>query len=776
MAGLFDLKPRSSKESDAKIAAKSSKKMQQAAITVKGGGSLMQRINTIKALVDKHLGKYKEEYLLIRDEASLVAYFDQVIKDGIVAIDTETNSLDPITTTLAGISLYSPSNKAVYIPINHISYVTGIKAPDQLSCEFVKDQMLRLVEANTKIIMFNAKFDMRVLKHQLALVPPGQNVINGDYILKASYDGYLAAKILNENETSNGLKSLHNKYILDGKGDAFAFDDLFKGIPFTHVPITTGYLYAAHDAKITFDLYEYQQKYLDMDNPECQERGLEGIAHVFHNIEMPIIDVVAKMEDCGVAVDFEYLDKLEVKYKGLLEEKSQAFHLICDDYSKEIKDFRKVNPGTKLDSPITISSPQQIATLLFDILGLTGNKKAPRSTKEDDIKHIEHPIVKALLAYREINKLYTTYINNIPNIINPITKRIHCSFNQYGAVTGRFSSSEPNMQNIPAHNKDIRPMYIASEGYVMMSSDYSKQEPAITSHMSQDEAMIQAFIEGKDIYSQIASLAFNVPYLECCEKRQDGTKYPIGEERRQKAKAIVLGICYGKQIKSIAEDLGVETKKAQEIYDNVMKAFPKLKEFMEDSQNMARELGFVETAYGRKRRLPEMQLEQYEFSWIGGVSGNFDPTDFEEEEEELDPEVPYAIKERYIKQLNKAFGFKAKKVITDQAKAENIKIVDNSGYIAQATRQCVNSRIQGSAADLTKLAMQTVGHDPILKELGFRLMLQVHDELIGECPFENRHEVAKRFSELMVHAAKDLSVPLTCDVEITQRWYGEKIT
>jgi DNA polymerase I-like protein with 3'-5' exonuclease and polymerase domains len=294
--------------------------------------------------------------------------------------------------------------------------------------------------------------------------------------------------------------------------------------------------------------------------------------------------------------------------------------------------------------------------------------------------------------------------------------------------------------------------------------------------MSKDEKMIKAYRDGKDLYVEIASIAYNLPYDECKEFRADGTRNSKGKERRSAAKAIVLGICYGKGVAAIGEDLRVSKKKAQEIYDKVMVSFPGLRRLMEDSENMARDLGFVTTVWGRKRRLPNMQLPLYEFSYIDGVPKDFDPLfDDEEEFEDGVLEVDEETKQRYLNQLSRIYSWKEKENIKARAKEQGILIKDNGGYIAEATRQCVNSRIQGSAADQTKLAMILVGNDQRLKDLRFKLLLAVHDELIGECPKENAKEVTERFAHLMVEAAKDLSVPSKCDVEITERWYGEPL-
>ncbi len=767
MSGLFNLPPRATKAGDSLLAKKASKAAKATAgISIKGGGGLLERISTISAMVNKNLGKYADSYDVIRDEAEFEKYIDECIKNGVISIDTETNSLDPITCMLAGLCLYTNGNKAVYIPLHHVSYVTGIEIENQVSDEFAAAQMQRVVDSKIKVIMFNAKFDVRVIKNQLKveLIP--------------HWDAYIGARLLNENEPENNLKALHKKYCLNGEGDAFTFDSLFKGIPFTHIPVNTGYLYAARDAEITYELYQFQKPFLTEDDPICVERDLTGPAFVFNHIEMPLINIVAEMEDTGVAFDFEFAEKLSKEYNAKLKEAEDKFYKECDNFGVALDNYReKRGAANKLQYPVNISSPTQIAIMLYDVLEIKPvDKDKPRGTGEEVLNKIDHPVVKAILDYRGVAKLLSTYIDKMPAIVNPKTHRIHASFNQMGADTGRFSSSGPNMQNIPSHNNEIRKMFRASEGCVLLSSDYSAQEPRLTAHMSQDEKMIKAYKEGKDLYVEIASIAYGLPYDECKEFRADGTKNPEGKERRGAAKAIVLGVCYGKGVAAIADDLGIVRKKAQEIYDKIMVSFPGLKRFMEDSENMARDLGFVTTVWGRKRRLPNMQLEPYEFSYIGGAPKDFDPLfDDEEEFDDSVMEIDEATKQKYTNLLNRTYSWREKSVIKSKAKDEGIEIKDNGGYIAEATRQCVNSRIQGSAADQTKLAMILVGNDQRLKDLEFKLLLAVHDELIGECPRENAKEVSGRFAQLMVEAAKDLAVPSKCDVEITECWYGEPL-
>lgn len=754
--GLFDVGQRSSKSSDSKLAKKLKSKPNTGTVQLTGGSSLLDLVKTSVALAQKHLAMHADKYDVIRTEEQLVQYIECILENGIYAIDTETTSLDPITTTIAGLSLYTPGQKAVYVPINHVSYITGVKSKDQVDSSIVTEQLTRVKDI--KAVTFNGKFDYRVIKNQL------------DVNINVYYDGYLAGKLLNENEPDGGLKALHAKYCLDNKKDAMSFTDLFQGVPFTHVPINTGYLYAARDAEITFELYEFQKQYLDLNS---ERNDLRRVAEVFWNIEMPIVTIVGDTEDTGVKLDQDYCTQLSEKYNKLLEEKLQRFYTLCEMYKDEIESYKITSKDNVLSDPINIASPKQIAVLLYDVLKLkSSDDRKPRGTGEEILTKMDHDVCDAILEYRGVAKLLSTYIDKMPNEINAKTGRIHCKFNQYGAATGRFSSSEPNMQNIPSDNKDIRKMFIADEGCYMLSCDYSAQEPRLTAQMCQDEKMIKAYKEGKDLYCEIASIAFGVPYEECMEFRPDGTKNPDGKQRRGQAKTIVLGVCYGRQIDSIAEQLGTTRNKAQEIYNKIMSAFPGLYKFMQESQNMARELGYVDTFWGRKRRLPNMQLPYYEFEVDSSKSSSFDPL-FDNTDDFTGLTDEEIIS--YTNQLNACRGWKQKQSLIESLKKEGITIKENTMKINDAERQCVNSRIQGSAADLTKIAIHLLGIDQQLKDLGFKLLLYVHDEIIGQCPKENVQQVKKLLEQRMMDAGKDLDIPLACDTEITEGWYHPEI-
>lgn len=764
---LFNVPARAGRESDNKIAQKVKNPVRQTA-TVKGGSSLIEKIAAINALVEKNLGHLKDDYIIIREQKVLHDYLAKCVENNVISIDTETTGLDPLQDKLVGICIYTLDMKAAYIPVNHISYITGLKVEEQLPLEILKQEFQQIVDNDVRVVMFNAAFDIRFM-HQIGVK------------LHCEWDCYLAARCLNENEGAgnNGLKPLHRKYVLNGEGDAFSFDELFKGITFDKIPIKTGYIYAAHDAIITYELYMYQKPFLTMGDEECENRGLHDVAWVFHNIEMSCVDVIVEMEDTGVEFDFNYNNELRNKYHELLEEKKAKFYKVCDMYKDEIAQYRLANDNNKLDDPINIGSPAQISILLYDIMALPlpidkKTKKESRGTGETILKELDNPICDAVLEYREMDKLINTYIDKLPECVNPYDDRIHCKFNQYGADTGRMSSSDPNLQNIPSHNKDIRKMFKASEGYVLLSSDFSQQEPKCLAALCKehgDSQMYNTFMQGKDLYSEIASKAFNKPYEECREFNVDGTTNKEGKSRRSQAKSILLGVLYGRGVPSIAEQLGTTTKKAQEIKDSVFRGFPAIKQFEEDSIRMAQTRGYVTTVCGRKRRLPSMMKPDYEFKWIDGVPHDDDVLDFDSD---ISTEVPMGKQEFYRHKLATC-RFNEKRKIFEQANAEGIWIIDNT--MDKDVTKVVNARIQGSAADLTKLALIKLYKSGRLKELGFRLLIPVHDEVIAECPEENMKECSELLAKTMSDAAEEiLKMPIKCDVAVTKCWYGEELS
>ena len=721
-----------------------------------GGNNLAAQIQSIVAIANQKLANHKDDYILIRNKVDLKLYEMCIIDNGICAFDTETTGLNPLLVDIVGICLYTPGQKAAYIPINHKSYITGVKTKEQLDKNIIIDFFVRLFKRKIKWIMHNAKYDIRVIRHCLGIDIP------------CYWDTMLAAYCIDEEE-SHRLKDLHLKYCNSKDTESLTFDTLFNGVTFDNIPISTAYLYAAGDAIKTYELYEYQKTLLN-------RRVLSGPYNVFWNIEMPLIPVVADMEDRGVCLDFDVCKNLHEKYHKIREERQKQADEAIAMYKDEIDNYKMKHPDNKLSDPISLSSPTQLAILFYDILGLESpDKKAPRGTGEDILKHFaqgkEKNLCEAILGMRNVEKLLGTYIDKMPEIALE-DGRVHASYNQYGAKTGRFSSQDPNLQNIPSHNKEIRQMFKAQDGYVLIGGDYSQQEPRLTAHCSNDEKMKESYHQGKDIYATIASLAFDKPYEECKEFREEGTVNPEGKERRSQAKAIVLGVTYGKGIPAIGEDLGISTQKAQAVYDKVMESFPMLEKFMHDTQEKARENGYVETPWGRRRHLKDMQLEPYIFKYDGKVT-NFDPLAFGSD---VSTEVPERIKKEYTKKLDKCRFYKERIKVENDLQNQGISVTYNTNKISQAERQCVNSVIQGGAADMAKLAMIHINNDEIMKELDFHLLICVHDEVIGECPIENAKEASERLAQLMIDAPKGkIDIPMKVDCEITRNWYGESV-
>ena len=775
MKSLFSLPTtRSDKSGDLAIAKKAKSSSKKTPTKVKGGGGLATQIANIKARVLKELGQFEDETLIIRDELELSTYISKAIAYGEIAIDTETNGLDPLTDACVGVCLYVPNEKSAYIPLNHVSYITLERVDNQLPTEVVAKYLKLLDDNATKIIMFNAVFDIRVLKDQVGVK------------LVCYWDCKIASRLLNENEIFDdgsrkaGLKPLHRKYVLKGKGEAFSFDDLFdpKKIKASLIPINVFALYSAHDPKITWELYDFQRQYIYYE-PECppEDRdGLNGVSWVFFNIEMPIVEVVVAMEDTGVALDLNYTKELEVKYTQLRKDALQKVYDLLEEDKADIERYKRTHPDCKLDDPINIGSSQQLAVLLYDILKYPSvDKKKPRGTGKKMLGTWNTPLSKAILEYKAVDKLLGTFIIKLPKTLNPNDGRIHGRFNQLGAKTGRFSSKSPNLQQIPSHNKDIRPMFVATEGYVMMSSDFSQQEPKCLASICRkegDSQMYDTFMAGKDIYSEIASKAFHKTYEECKEFDENGNKNPPEyKERRGRAKKILLASLYGMSEQTVAEDLSISLDEAKDIKGSVFRGFPAIGEFEERSLNMAHEKGYVTTVCGRKRRLPDIQLPEYEFKWEKGYEPVGDILDFEE----LEIDVPYTKQKFYDTKLKTARGWKSRDKVYELAKKEHIQIFSNSSKIAEATRQTVNSRIQGSSADLTKIAMIKLHNDKRLRELGFRLLITIHDEVIAECPEKNAKKCAKLLSEIMCQSAEEiLDMPMNCDVETSKCWYGKE--
>lgn len=718
------------------------------------GNTILDRVNLIRSKVELELGHLKDRFLLIQTEEELSNYIDKCIANNIFAFDTETSGLDTITCDLIGLSLYTPGEKACYVPIGHKSYVDNMLKDNQVSLDSVNKQLSRL--KNIPAIMHNGKFDINVIYWQFKWL--FENLV---------WDSMVATKILDEREPA-GLKYQYCKNIAkDGKVNDYS--ELFNGVNFAYVPINIAYLYAAKDAEITYQLYEYQLKQYELP-------GNEKLLELLQTIEIPLVPVIAEMQREGVSFDMQKAEELSKKYNAQLDDCQQQLDEVCALYSKEIAEWNRRNPKDCFRLPLNPNSSKQVAQLLYDVLGITSpDKHSERGTGSDILQQIDEPVCKSILKYREINKLLTTYIEKMPKVVNPKTGKIHASFNQNGTDTGRMSSSDPNLQNIPSHNDEIRTMFIADEGCVFIGSDYSQQEPKSTAWLSQDANMLEIYQDpNADLYPEVASTAFHVPASECVEFRPDGTVNKEGKERRSKAKVIQLAMTYGQAAYSLAQSLGCKVKEAQQIQENFFARFPGIREFTENTYQFAYENGYVETVWGRRRHLPDMQLEPYEFSWLDGVGNNFDLLDFENESEVQ--EVPYDLQEEYMDALDKCFKWQDKQKIFEQAKRDNIKIVDNTLKIADAERQAINTPIQGTSADMVKLAMVNLSNDADFRRLGGVIKMQIHDELICQGPKENAKELSSVIQRVMQESPQaKIKLPWRCDMVISEKWNGEVI-
>ena len=725
--------------------------------------SELDKLAYVRQEVYRILGTYEQNTTVIKTYDDFVTYINSAIDNGTIAIDTETNnSLDPISCKIMGLCLYTPGQKNAYIPINHVNIDTRQRLSWQITEKQVNTQLSRLDK--TKIIMHNGKFDYEVIK------------CTCNNILHIDWDTMIGAKVLNELERA-GLKQQYIEKI-DPSIEKYSIENLFEKLPYEIVEPELFALYAATDAYMTYKLYEYQLK--EFNKPENK-----GLYNLFSTIEMPVVPVVAEMELAGVCIDKEYSERLSKKYHKLYNDVQAHIDEELKKYSTQIANWRltpeanhkeikngktQKSKNEQLENPINLSSTTQLAILLYDILKQpVVDKKTPRGTGEEILNQIDLPICKLILQSRGLLKLINTYIDKLPECVSPVDGRLHAHFNQFGADTGRFSSSDPNLQNIPSHNNEIRMMFTAAPGNILVGGDFSQQEPRLLSHYSGDEHMINAYKEGKDLYAMIASKVYHNNYEDNLEFNPITKKIqPDGKHRRTSVKGLLLGIMYGRGTKSIAESLNCSFEEANDIKNGFFKEFPNVDKWITQTQEDAHINGYVEDIWGRRRRLPDLLREKYEVTYknsvttfnplIGGT-GKYNPNN-------------EGVITTYKTKLHNAKYKSEIDNIKKEASQAGISIKDNSGFIAQAERQCVNARIQGGAASMSKRAMINVYNNEELKELGFKLLIAVHDELIGECPIENAERVKELLSQEMIDSAlPEVTVPMKCDTDSFPAWY-----
>lgn len=733
----------------------------------------------LKSMSDAVVEYFKDSpAILITSKEQLHDYITNMIKAGYGGIDTETTGLDRIHDTIVGASLYYPGGVECYIPSKHLVPIFDAPYNDQLTYDEIGEEFQRLADSDIRLIFANADFDLSMIFKDLKV----------DLIKNCYYDVILAWRCLKENEKNNQLKVLYNKYVLKGAGDPKTFSDFFPVKLFPYCKPEVAKLYAANDAKITYELFKWQLPFLLKDNPKCKNNHLEAIADLVWGVEFPLMGVCQKMHRDGVYIEPSMAEMLNRKYIPISNAELAKLHGMVQEILDNPKYSTRVKRPFMRATDFNPESPPHVAWLCYDLMKLDSGRSG-RATGKEILSTFNTPVTAQILKCRSLNVLISTFVKKLPNAVGADGK-IHCTFKQIGADTGRLSSADPNMQNIPSKAGDIRRMFRAAPGHVLMSSDYSQQEPKLTAYVSQDEKMIQAFKDGKDIYAIIASIAFGVPYEDCLEFKptgeldEDGKPVTVysasGKARRGEAKTIVLGITYGRSVVTIADQLyshepwsdEEKVKKAQNVFDSVLNAFPALRKLMINAQNCAKTHGYVETILGRRRHIPDMQLPEFEFKPMAGyVNPDIDPLDVSTLDNQ--DSIPQRIVDKLYKELTsyKYFGQVAKR-IRQLAEEDHIKVINNRFKIQEASRKCVNSIIQGSAAEQTKLAMLLIDNDLEWNALGGHVIIPVHDELIAEVPIENWEPCAKRLSQLMCDAASFLPFASKCDVTVSYRWNG----
>ena len=762
--------------------------------------SIQEKIRLVVKEVYRILGVYKDNTIVIKSREELHKYIDKAIENGIISLDTETNnSLDPITCKLMGPCIYTPGLKQAYVPVNHINYETGERLPWQVTEEDCREEFQRLLDNDVKIIYQNAAFDYRVIKCTCNIA------------MTVYWDTEIATKVLDEDSKRNPA-NLKKQYIrhIDPSIEKYDIEDLFGGIQYAYFDPEVFALYAATDAYMTYMLYLWQLEQLQ--KPENY-----GLLDLLFNVEIPVIIPTAEMMLNGVYVDMDVANRLSKKYHEQLDrvqlEIDKEIHnhdadiarwrLTPEANASEVKRDKKGNivynkDGTpqrtkskseQLPNKLNLGSPDQMKILFYDVLGIEkiykkDTKKGTESITIDDdalteiYKKTGNKLCKLISDYRHINKMLSTYVDKIPEVMNKDTGRLYASFNQYGTETGRYSSKDPNMQNIPSRGPDkvIRCMFKASPGCIMLGSDFSAQEPRLLANYSQDKAMIDAYTQGKDLYAIIGTKVFHNDYWDNMETYEDGSPNVDGKKRRSVCKKLLLSIMYGESAKSVSEDLWVQCEikmseeEAQTLIDNLFKEFPSVYKWMQETEADAKVKGYVCDAWGRRRRLPDIKLPPFEAKFIGDKGHSTEnPILFTKSKYKVEKDKKLID---YEKKALECKGYKEYNNLKAIAKNDGVELKSNSQFIARATRQAVNSRIQGGAASMSKKAMTLIYHDEEMNRLGFKLLIMVHDELIGECPIENMEATKERLAYLMGIAGKPIcNIPMKCDAVEFSNWY-----
>jgi len=593
-------------------------------------------------------------YITIRTESELKSMIEEIIKAGVVSFDTETDSIHPVDANLVGMSFSIKGNSGWFLPLQSRGLFSDDYPDPAISLPAVKPL---LEDKNIKKIGQNIKYDLLVLKR-------AKIELRGIY-----FDTMIASYLLNPSERRHNMDDLAEKYLnyktitykeLTGTGK--------NAIPLVEVPLERLAEYATEDADITFRLYKLFKPMLDEQN----------LTSLFETIEMPLLSILGDMEYSGVKIDTVHFEKM----KKIIVERVR-------DVEKKIYEMA--------GQEFNINSTKELSAILFDKLNLKTAKKT-KTGFSTDITVLEtlkgsHEIIDHLIDYRTLSKLQSTYIDSLPKLISPTTGRIHTSYNQTVASTGRLSSSDPNLQNIPIKDEfggQIRKGFIPEKGFLLMSADYSQIELRLAAHYSNDSNMIKAFKDKIDIHSMTASSVFGV------------TIDQITPIMRRQAKIINFATIYGVSPYGLSQQAEIGMKEAAEFIKKYFETYPGFRQYIDRTIEFAKEHGYVQTLMGRKRPVPEINSE----------------THFRKE---------------------------------------------------GAERVAINMPIQGTSADMIKIAMINISKEMILKKLKSRMIMQVHDELVFEVHEDEKAVMEDMIRDKMENALK-LNVPVVVEIGMGNNW------
>jgi DNA polymerase-1 len=593
-------------------------------------------------------------YSAVLTEADLAAMIAALEQAEHFAFDTETTGLDPLRAELVGLSFAVTPGEAWYVPVGH----RYLGVPEQLPLEQVLDAVRPLLASTAHLkIGQNLKYDILVLARA------------GVAVESPLYDTMLASYLANSAAKSHGMDSLAAELL---NYQTISYSEVAgsgkKQICFDEVEVGKATTYAAEDADITLQLYEKLR--LMVVEEEQQE--------LFDNVEMALLPILVAMEQVGIRIDPEFLGGLSAEMEKKLAGLEKQIHELA---------------GTQFN----ISSPKQLGEVLFERLGLPKGKKTKTgwSTDVEVLNKLaeEHDVAAMILDYRSLAKLKGTYTDALPKLIHPDTGRIHTSFNQAVTATGRLSSSDPNLQNIPIRTEEgrrIREGFIPSEGCLLLAADYSQVELRILAHMADEPALKEAFARGEDIHRRTASEVLGLfPEM-------------VSDEQRRQAKAINFGVIYGMSAFGLAKQLDINRREAQRFIDTYFERYPGIRTFMDACIEEAREKLYVTTLLGRRCAIPEINSKN------GAVRG-------------------------------------------------------------YAERNAINYPVQGSAADIIKVAMVHIARRLDAENLQTRMLLQVHDELVFDVPKSELEQVTALVREEM-EGAVEISVPLLVEVGCGNNW------